>query len=239
MTRAADILKLTKQLFPTGRAFRVPKNGVLEKLLLGLAESEARLDQFALNTLNRIIPDNNSFTEEDATQWERRLALRVNTVTSLESRKKLILRKYQFPGNIRARQNYRYMEDQLQLAGFEVTVTENLSGGSVGAYSEFVHDFEAEHGFDTEMGSSSLDIIANSIKKGEVFTLNDARGCFYISGNVQPDLIESFRQLVLALKPANTVAVLNLTYEYPANLAYMSGPFVESMSNVLIRLTNG
>jgi hypothetical protein len=240
-----DILKLTKQLLPTGRAWKVPVDGTLEKLLLGLAESEVRADNFAVSTLNRILADNDSFTAADAAEWERRLALPVlPSYASLSKRKAIILRKYAFPGGQINRQNYNYIQSQLQLAGFDVYVHENLGGAIAITYTNnFQHSFDTEHGYDTEMGSSDIDLIANSATKGESFTLDSSRGCFFICGEtypnhgiVSPDLISSFRQLVLALKPANTVAICLIDYIHTGNLNFMDGNQIHTMSGDNLQL---
>ncbi len=240
-----DILKLTKQLLPTGRAFRVPKNGTFENLLKGLAASEANVINFALSTLDRILPDNDNFTAIDAAEWERRLALTIYPdYVSLENRKALILRKYQFPGNKLCRQNLRYIQQQLQDAGFNVFVHENLNGVTPLIFEiEFQHGFDTQMGVDTEMGSSDIDLIANSTYRGERFDLNDSKGCFFICGEVfpnhaiiSPDLVESFRRLVLSLKPANTVAVCLIDYVHSGRLVFMNGNQIGLMNGNNLQL---
>jgi hypothetical protein len=125
MIGISDILKLTKQLYPTGRAFNLKPGSIFEKLHTGLGQSELRAWQDANAILNSILPDNDNFTTDDATQWEIRLGLITNTSISLADRKAAILRKMNHPGSIKARQNYLYVQDQLQTAGFNVNVFEN------------------------------------------------------------------------------------------------------------------
>ncbi len=207
------IIKLTKQLLPTGRAWRLPDNGVFRKLMYALGKSEQRAIQFAYDTLNRILADNENFTADDATEWERRLSIIAGVgYVPLETRKANIIRKYQFPGGFLNRQNYRYIEAQLQLAGYSVTLTENyVDFGSVSATR---HDTATKHGTSTKHGNvvANDDIIANSVYRGEVFNIDTFKGCFYIDGSIPVNAVNSFRQLVLTLKPANTVAILRLTY---------------------------
>lgn len=207
-----DILKLTRQLLPTGRAWKVPINGYFEKLLKGLGVSELTAYNFALNTLNRILPDNTNFTASDASEWERRLGLPVNPYyVSLTQRKALILRKYQFPGQFLNRQNAKYIEEQLIFAGFDVTVTENTDPDLV--IGEIIrHSSTTRMGYNSRHSSIVSDIIANSSFYGEQFKVNTAKGVFLINGNIPPNLITTFRKLVLTLKPVNTVAVMNVTY---------------------------
>ena len=80
------------------------------------------------------MPDNDNFTEEDAEDWERRLGLITNPNVPLEDRKLAILRKYNHPGGAPARQHYTYIESQLQLAGFDVNVVENITPVGGGVY---------------------------------------------------------------------------------------------------------
>src|SRR5690348_13526035 len=128
------IKQLTKQLFPTGRAFRGPKDGVLRKLMDGLAESEKRAYDDAVSILNSAIADNDQFSADDATDWERRLGLITGDGVSLADRKLAILRKYNHPGEIKAREHYLFLQKQLQDAGFNVYVHENRFPYGDGSY---------------------------------------------------------------------------------------------------------
>jgi uncharacterized protein YmfQ (DUF2313 family) len=222
MITVADILKLTKQLLPTGRAWKVPVGGVFEKLWKGLAASEVRAYNFAISILYRILPDNDDFTADDASEWERRLGLVVNPPnTSLNQRKQIILRKYQFPGNFLNRQNYRYLEAQLQLAGFDVTVTENTDPNIV-LGSPLRHSLSSKHGMNARMGSTTIDLIANSQFQGELYDISSPLGVFFIAGIISPNLIQAFRKLVLTIKPVNTVALLTIQYENTGNLVFVN-----------------
>lgn len=233
-----NIIKLTKQLFPTGRAWKLPVNGVFYKLMYALGKSEQRALQFSVDTLNSILPDNENFTADDATEWERRLAISGGTgYVSLEIRKSTILRKYQFPGGFLNRQNYRYLESQLQLAGYDVTVSENFT--AIGATAPVVHSLGTVHGLTTKHGKAIHgDVIANSIKIGEVFNIDTYLGVFYIDGNVPQNAIEAFRLLVLTLKPVNTVAILRLTYTNAKELIYMNGDNIGTMDGRQLILVN-
>ena len=223
MIGVTDILKLSKQLFPTGRAFKAPENSIFEKLLKGLGESEARTINFLLSILDRTLPDNENFTAEDATEWERRLGLpQQPEYVSLTQRKAIILRKYQYPGGFLNRQNYRYIEAQLQLAGFNITITENFDPDLI-IGTIFQHASDSYHGFDTEMGSIVVDLVANSAFQGELYTVSSPLGCFIVTGTVSPNLITTFRKLILALKPVNTVAILNVDYVNSGDLSLISG----------------
>jgi hypothetical protein len=146
----------------------------------------------------------------------------------------IIERKLQYPGNFLARQNYLYIEAQLQLAGFDVVVTENTDPAMLIGVP-FSHGTDEEHGEHTEMGAVEVDLIANSATQGEVFDVATALDVFIITGVVSPSLITTFRKLVLLLKPANTVALLNITYTNSGDLAIVSGPnlFAVNGSNLV------
>jgi hypothetical protein len=206
-------------------------------MIYALCKSEQRAYQFALSTLDRILPDNDNFTAEDATEWERRLNISGGTgYVPLETRKATILRKMQFPGGFLNRQNYRYLKAQLILAGYDVTVTENYF--PIGTATAVVHSLGSVHSLNTKHGNAILfdDIIANSIEKGEVFNIDSYQGIFYIDGEVPANSITAFRQLVLTLKPVNTVAILRLTYTNSRELVYMTGENIYTMSGKMLVL---
>jgi len=119
--------KLNKQLYPTGRAFEIPEGSVREKLDHGLMASEIRMHGTITGILDEILPDNANFTAEMATAWEQRLGLITNSAVSLDDRKAAIIRKMNHPGDIAARQSWDYLEQSLQLAGFDVYVHDNTT----------------------------------------------------------------------------------------------------------------
>jgi len=166
-TIVGKLIKLTKQLYPTGRAFKIPEGGWYYRLHAGLAQSEARAYAAVTGVLDGILPDNPRFTADDASAWERRLGLIDGTGVSLEDRKAAIRRKMNHPGPIAARGNWMYVEAQLQLAGFQVWVHENRfsngSGGfiTVGPWDALAnvgygqHSDDTEHGDDLEHGDDT------------------------------------------------------------------------------------
>lgn len=244
------LLKVTKQLFPTGRAWKLAKNSIIERLFKALSKSEAELHNFTSSTLDRILADNNEFTADDAALWERRLNIPVEPDgIPLADRKQRILRKYAFPGNKLYRQNYRYLQAELQRAGFDLYVHENRFPDGGGGFTflnvsqDFIiqHDEELEHGFQSEMGASNLDLIANSADPNEIYSLGtnekNNKGLFFIGGQNFPDRatlnvsnIESFRKLVLLIKPVATVGVLLIDYVEGGNLNSVSGDNLVSVS---------
>lgn len=227
------ILKLSRQLYPTGRAFRFPVGGDLEKMHKGLAVSEAKAYQDALGILNSILPDNDFFTAQDAADWERRLGLITNEAVSLTDRKAAIKRKMNHPGVVKARQHYLYIQGQLRAAGFDVYVHENRFPDGMGGYvsydplsivgtskeTAFQHG-DLQHG-DFQHGSSFNAIIANHIDeaKDKIFDIPSYESTFFIGASylgvyasVDKNRKDEFRQLILKLKPVQMVGFLFINY---------------------------
>src|ERR1044072_3359210 len=122
-----EILKQTKLLYPTGRAWKMPIEGDLFKLHRGLSVSEAQLYNDSISILKSMLPDNPAFTTDDATEWERKLGIPSDPSTSLADRKAAIKQKLQAPGRNPAKGHYLYIQQQIQLAGFtNVYIHENL-----------------------------------------------------------------------------------------------------------------
>ena len=243
MTTTKDkIVKLSRQLYPTGRAFRMAPDSVFEKFHKALAVSEAQAYEDALATLDVILADNDNFTEDDATRWEERLGLITNTDLTLEERKTAIIRKYNHPGTIPARQNWEYLQDQLHEAGFTqlyvheniflegsppscvtISPTEILGADVVGLWD---HGDDAEMGLvehgDGETGSVYEDCVANYIDPtlDKWFDTGDnLRNTFFISSEYVEILASvpeprrlELRDLILKTKPVQTVAFLFITY---------------------------
>jgi len=132
MSVVEKLIALTRQLYPTGRAFRVAVDSYKLRVHRALAISEDQAYNDALSTLNSALPDNEDFTEEDAAQWEHRLGLITNEAVLLDTRKAAIIRKMNHPGTVPARQHFTYLEGQLQAAGFDVYVHENRFDDGLG-----------------------------------------------------------------------------------------------------------
>jgi len=222
------LLNLTKQFSPSGRAFRILKNSIKEKFFEALNVSEATAIQASKDILNSILPDNANFTTEDAANWERRLGIITNDSTSLDARKLAIKRKINHPGYLKARQHPLYLQKSLQDAGFDLYVFENkfFEGGvwitkqpsEVFAGAEYLiayHTPQVRHG-NIRHGLYGFPKVANHVKKqrDDAFDIgSNYRSTFFICGSTlgQMAVIEAtreleFRQLVLRLKPAQTIA---------------------------------
>ena len=228
------LLNLTKSFYPTGRAFRMPEGGYLEKLHKGLNASENRVLNDALSVLDSILPDNANFSLDDCTDWERRLGLKPSTA-SLSDRKAAILLKLNQPGINPSKENYLNLQYQLQLAGFNVFVYENkFSNGSGGFITKVPYQIIADSSLITynmlgnfQMGQQKFggrynNKVANNLDPlvDKAFdTGTNFKSTFYISGatittfaTVQIARQQEFRQLILNLKPVQTVAFLFVHY---------------------------
>lgn len=234
MSLTDTFLSLTKQLYPTGRAFRMFFGSDFEKLSKGLIASEQRAWLDATSILNSALPDNTSFTVDDATDWERRLGLITNPLVSLVDRMAAIQRKMNHPGSIKARQHYLYIQGQLQAAGFNVYVFENIFPDGSGGYitkdplivdgGAGVTSFEygdREYG-DFQLGGYYGNIIANHIEESldTIFDVGtNLRSTFFIGAgylgtfaSVDKNRKDEFRQLILKLKPVQEIGYLFVNY---------------------------
>lgn len=218
---------LSRQLYPTGRAWYMPKNGVFNNLHLAINRSFARFVESCKSTIDSNFPNSENFTLQDALLWEYRLGLPTNVLIDLEQRKQAILRKLAFPNNIKARQSRVFIESQLQLAGFNVYVHENLPPYQTPneiisvALSEVQHSNSLQHGSGVQHGYSGYDVIANETTLNESFVVGSGNlwASFFIGGENLGDIatvpssrIVEFKELVLKLKPAHTVVFTIINY---------------------------
>lgn len=232
MTLATKILTLTKSLYPTGRAFKM--TGDFESLHRALAVSEAQAYGDAKAILNSVLPDNDLFDEEDASDWERRLGLVTNSLVSLADRKLAIDRKMNHPGDIKPRQNFRFLERELRAAGFDVYVYENKFDDGMGGFETRgplvvsgglggvpIQHGQRQHG-QRQHGQYFGQVIVNSLDNeiDLLFNIGDnLKSTFFIGGTPIGDFATidanreiEFRQLVLRIKPVQTVAYLLINY---------------------------
>ncbi len=235
------LLKLVRQFYPTGRAFKVPVDGTLEKLhrAFGITQAQAYTDAIAI--LNAVLPDNDGFTTDDAADWERRLGMITNTLVSLTDRKLAIIRKLNAPGVNPAKGHYLYLQDQLQKAGFNVYVYENIFPDyPTGYITQTPYDVVAaisptdaatlltkiqygdfQYG-DSQYGYRYNNIVANSIDENRDMAFNiglNFRSTFFIGGNpigsfANVDVARKieFRQLILKTKPVQNIGYLFINY---------------------------
>jgi len=234
MSSITKLYELVKMLYPNGRAFAMRFNGVLDRLHRTLAKSLGRAYDDALSIKYAILPDNEYFSEDDATDWERRLGINRRNGVPIEKRKAAILRKISRSGNNKARQHYTYIEQQLRAAGFDCYVYENRfpdgSGGyitktpqeiiGVTAAGAAVHKSTVRHGM-RRHGSLYANKVANAIEENIDFNfaIADYNYTFFVAGptvstftEIPENRKEEFRQLILTLKPQHSVALLFVNY---------------------------
>jgi hypothetical protein len=233
MSVKEQILKLTRQFYPTGRAFRLPNGSYIFGLHSALAESETNTYNDSVAVLNSILPDNEYFTADDATDWERRLSMPTNLATPLPDRMAAIYRKMRAPGTQPAKGNYLYIQTQLQAAGFNVYVYENINFVYPDIYETFNpavlnpailtqnQHGDQQHG-NVQSGGYINHVVANSIDNSVDIGFNvgnSLRSTFFIGGNtlgtyanVPASREVEFRQLILSLKQVQTIAYLFINY---------------------------
>jgi hypothetical protein len=231
----SEIIQLDKQLYPDGRAFKIAPDSIKDRLHRALAKSDARAYADAVSILDSIIPDNNRFTTQDAARLEVAYGLIVNEAVPLEDRKAAILRKMRHPGTIAARENWKVLQDALQEANFNVYVYPNRFPDGVGGYITMTpEDFstppypsadiqlgDAQLG-DFQMGGTPGNKVANSIYDSDDSTFDtggNLKSTFFVGGTPAGEWADvlatretEFRQLILRLKPVNTVAFLLINY---------------------------
>jgi uncharacterized protein YmfQ (DUF2313 family) len=232
------IFRLLRLLLPRGRAFKVPFMGEFWKVLDAFSLSIGRTAEDGKDVLDGIIPDNANFDVDDAANWERRLGMISNSSVSLADRKAAIYRKMAHPNGQPARQHYLFVEYQLRLAGFDVRIYENrfLVGSPAVMETKTPTEIlgipvglavygDVEYG-ETAYGASWADegitIIANYLESAKDATFSfgaNLRSTFYIAGStittfadVDADREIEFRELVLKLKPAQTVGIAFVNY---------------------------
>lgn len=219
---------LAIDLYPTGRAFTMPKDGIADKTHGALNRSFIRLINAGLGIFDSNIPDSENFDTDDCLLWEYRLGLRTNESLTIDQRRDAILRKLSRGRNVKARQSLTYIQYQLRLAGFDVYVHENTipyrsPEDIVAGYSNRAqHGDDNQHGTGLQHGATSVQLIANLSTPKEAFSVGNLWATFFIGGavlgnsaNVSPKREEEFRELVLKLKPAHLVAYtfINFTDE--------------------------
>lgn len=220
-TLSSIMSELASQLYPTGRAFYMLKGFVMDKIHLAFNMSFIRIINDCQSTIDSAFPDNENFNEDDCELWEYRFGIVTDLTLSVSDRRKAIYRRMSRGRNVPARQHKSYIEYQLQLAGFDVYVHENTKPFRTPqevistAIVSVQHGGDTQHGIGTQHGGGSSQVIANSHKPNESYSVGANRlwATFFIGGailgetaNIPPKREEEFRELVLKLKPAHLVA---------------------------------
>ena len=220
--------ELSMQLYPTGRAWYRKERGTWDNFHEAINVSFLILIQSALSLLDSTFPDNENFSVDDAILWEYRLGLITNNDVDLELRKLALLRKLAHPNNVKARQHPLFIQSQLQAAGFNVFVHENTipyrtpDDVATVVLPLLEHGEPTQHGEATQHGSGSFDVIANSIEEFENYAVggeDNLWATFFICGEilgsnttVPRSRLKEFKELVIKLKPAHTVAFTFINY---------------------------
>lgn len=230
-----DFFAMVDLLYPTGRAWDMPSGSNFSNLHAAFNDSFLQVAQDAFATLDNTFPDNENFDANDADIWEYRLGIPYNSALTLDQRRQAIYRKIAFPQNIKARQHYLYIQDMLNLAGFNVKVYENIyfdGGGHL--YQKTPQEVlnvavqvaqfgpPSQFGGGMQFGGGGYQVIANSDAR-EVYTTGGILWpTFFIGGDpigstavIEKSREKEFRTLVLKLKPAHTVAFIFVTYGTP------------------------
>lgn len=228
-----SLSNLALQLYPTGRAFGVLKDSFMDKLHNAINMSFIRLLDDANSTIDSCLPDNENFDENDCALWEYRFGIVTNLSLSVEQRRTAIYRRMARGRNVPARQHKDYIQYQLQLAGFDVYVHENafIEGGILVHKrpqdilyiqpENVQHGGSSQHGIGIQHGGVNSEVIANSYKPNEIFSVDDEHlfATFFIGGETLGQATEvldirqeEFRELVLKLKPAHLVAFTFINY---------------------------
>ena len=207
--------KLNEQLYPTGRAWWKQKGSVFFKLHQALAMSESRLQSAIIDSQNSILADNYNISDISIERWETVYGI-VSKGTRAE-RIALIKQRQSFPGAVLARQSSSYIQQQLQLAGFNVYLYYDGTFNPVAAKHGLFKFGSTKHG----QTAISYSILANNVQEDRDagFVANDLKSVFYIGGatlgayaSIPLARKNEFRELVLTLKPAHMSAFLFINY---------------------------
>lgn len=223
MSTKNKLNKLTKQLYPTGKAFNYSDNSTMFKLHDGLNDGFEDVVNDAKSLFDSIFPDSVGFTIEDVRLWEYNLGISSDENLPLQLRKDAILRKMTHPNNVKPRQHRLFIQDQLQKAGFGLFVHENTppyklpSDVAVKSLGVTQMGDNTPMGDTTRMGSSSYKVVANKIDVNESYIVGPQNiwATFFIGAEIKgnfaslPQVNErALRELILKLKPAHTAAYL-------------------------------
>ena len=228
-----DFLSLSKQLYPHGRAFWIPEGGTIEGLCKAVNSEKIQFFNDATSIYGDLLPDNDNFSAVDATIWERIYGLSGNAILLLSQRKQALIQAMSFPGQQPARCHYLFIQAELQAAGFNVYIYENIFPNGSGGFktkTPFEVSGVAFPGVQygqfnygqSQYGQKSSNKIVNFIKDSDDLHFNlggSLVSSFFIGGNtlgsfanVPASRHNEFRQLILKLKPVQNVGFLFINY---------------------------
>lgn len=219
MFSTQQLLHFTKRLFPKGSAFKFRADGAVDKLLSGVAETNARCFTDVQSIYDSLMPDNANFTIEDAAAWEKKLGIVQAPGVGLHDRKAAIAQKLFYPTSYAPRQHHLFIQEQLRAAGFDVYVhlnplglspeqilsplpavmhSDDLEHDNSVEHSGYAlvsaqHSSSFEHGSAFQHGSTFDDVVVNHIDRdrdASYLFANNYRFTFYIAGSTMPDFAE-------------------------------------------------
>lgn len=221
------ILKTIKSLYPKGNAFFFTEDSVSDKIHGSITEEFDRLFSLSDNIIDSLFPDSDSFTEEDATLWERRYGLKNNIGLGLALRKEIILRKMRHPDNTPYRQTSAFLQQQLHEAGFKVYVHENPppyqtpEQFSNKTLTQLQIGDDTQVGDLTEVGGFAFPVVANRSLSEDYYSGGGVLWPTFFIGAEEPGEDASidinrqveFRDLILKIKPGHLAAYLLIKHE--------------------------
>lgn len=235
-----DFIKLERDLYPSGDAFAMPTGGELETMSRALAIEKVEVNDTATNVLDVIYPDNDNFTIQDANDWYVRLGIYNSGSVSLDDMKLAIAERLGRLNEQYYRQDHAYITSKLVAAGFNVKIYENrfdLGGGPhdlatqpptaflFGTFSlaEIGSCTFAETEFGVTYDHITFPKVVDHVQESRdagFFVYPNMRSTFYVAAptaitdyaDVPLARKDEFRQLLIQLKPAQTVGYLIVNY---------------------------
>ena len=204
--------------------FIIPTDGTYNGRLLSIISIARKV----LSIQDQRIPDNENFTSDDAENWERVFGIIPPAGSTLEDRKKVILSYWSIP-SYENRLTKDYLQEQLNIAGYDVQVVENRF------YDPLSNTFKVLADNDSEFDSNTFDsfvfdgtgydpteILMNYIDpaKEDPINLNEfnANNVIFIGHPTEPraniDISKKsqFRELILKYKPAHMACMIFVNY---------------------------
>lgn len=207
---------LTNQLFPTGRAFWRPKGSTFQNLLEGIVESESRVQNSIMSLEYDFYADSTLMSNEAVEKWTSTFGIVCNgtQVERIES----VRQRQAYPSNILARQSDYFIQNELRNAGFDVYVYKGYADEQAAILGGFLLG-ECVLGKGTGVYSIIANNIDESLDAGFVLLGDGKKAVFTVSGQgfgvaTTVPLVRKneFRDLILKLKPAQTVGLLYINY---------------------------
>lgn len=214
-----DVYKI---LYPNGAAFKTLKGGFRSKVHESVDYTLNEFFEIKDSFFNGLYPDNDLITVEEVDFLSYIYGLDYPDGTTFLEKKGLLLNRMNRSGAANYKQSAIYIEKVLNDFGFDVMVTENINQEipiELKTNNLVQHGINVQHGLGVQTGMKMLPVIANSQNPREFYAIGvgNVWASFFITGKgglnevipVPDSRMVQFRELVLRLKPAHTVVVLN------------------------------